>query len=259
MSGVDLGENFQLENAPIIEAVIDIDCDMPPAFDLARGEDSARGTFAEDYPNLKKAFRVHHEVIARLNEPPQLTAMQALQALQFFSGDSAQLVQVRTNGYSFNRLRPYSSLDDYLPEIERTWRLFVELAQPVRVRRIAMRYINRILLPIETGSVELNQYLSLGPNLPEDHRLTYLGFLNQYSAIEPLTQNAITITLTTQPVEQAQLPIIFDIESRREFSAEPTDWDALRDIILSLRRLKNRVFKQTLSNECLKLFQKSDR
>ena len=172
----------------------------------------------------------------------------------FISINFPTLVQVRSNGYSFNRLRPYSTLDDYLPEIERTWRLFVELTAPVRVRRIALRYINRILLPMETGAIELDQYLTSGPRLPDDDRLTYLGFLNQYSAVEPDTQNAITSTLSSQPIEKGQLPLIFDIDARRDFGAQPDNWDELRDVILSLRRLKNRVFKRTLSNECLNLF-----
>lgn len=247
-------ERFQLDDAPIIEAVVDIDCDMPSNFNLTMGEPEAYQRFASEYPNLKKSFALQHEIIAKSNEPPQATTTQALRALQFFSADSLQLVQVRANGYSFNRLRPYSSLDDYLPEIERTWKLFVELIKPLRARRIALRYINRILLPIETGRIELEEYLTLGPRLPEDDRLTYLGFLNQYAAIEPLTQNAITITLSSQPIDQGQLPLIFDIEARREVSAAPDDWNELGKIILSLRALKNRVFRRTLSNECLNLF-----
>jgi uncharacterized protein (TIGR04255 family) len=124
----------------------------------------------------------------------------------------------------------------------------------VRVRRMALRYINRILLPAENGRIELEQYLTVGPHFPKDDRLTYLGFLNQYSAIEPLTQNALTMTLSSQPVEEEQLPVIFDIEARRDFSAQPEHWNELRKVILSLRSLKNRVFRRTLSNQCLNLF-----
>jgi uncharacterized protein (TIGR04255 family) len=248
-------EHFQLDNAPIIEAVVDIDCDMPPNFDLAATEEEAQKRFAENYPSLKKSFMLQQRFLARPNEPPQSSTTQALRALQFFSKDSLQLVQVRSNGYSFNRLRPYSTLDDYLPEIERAWRLFVDLVAPVRVRRIALRYINRILLPsVETGRIPLDQYLKLGPPLPQDDELTYMGFFNQYTALEIATQNTITITLTSQPIERGQLPIIFDIEARRDVGTQPDHWEEILDIILSLRKLKNRVFKRTLSDECLNLF-----
>src|ERR1700686_5337353 len=249
-------EGFQLDDAPIIEAVVDIDCDMPPDFNLAAMESAGTKRFGGAYPHLKKSFVHQPEIPAPLNEPPQFSATQALRALQFFSEDSLQLVQVRSNGYSFNRLRPYSTFDDYLAELERTWRLFFELTAPVRVRRVALRYINRILIPMQVGRIPLDQYLTLGPRLPEDDQLTYFGFLNQYAAVEPTTQNAITMTLTSQPIESGQLPVILDIEARREIGAQPDNWKELCDVILSLRKLKNRVFKRTLSAECLNLFRK---
>src|SRR5438132_2304921 len=35
--------------------------------------------------------------------------------------------------------------------------------------------------PGETGRVPLDQYLRLGPQLPQDDELNYVGFFNQYS------------------------------------------------------------------------------
>ena len=73
-----------------------------------------------------------------------MSVRRGIQALQFLHADEKQLVQVRAQGFSFNRLAPYTSLDDYLPEIERTWHLFVGLASPVQIRVVQLRYINRI-------------------------------------------------------------------------------------------------------------------
>ena len=81
-------------------------------------------------------------------ELPALSIKHGVQALQFLQDDERQLVQVRVQGFSFNRLAPYTSLDDYLPEIKRTWGLYVDLVKPVQVRQIRVRYINRILLPM---------------------------------------------------------------------------------------------------------------
>lgn len=245
---------FQLDEAPIIEALVDFDCDMPADFELSAVESESRSRFSHDYPNAKKSFIQHNEIQARLNAPPQVKATQALRALQFFSPDSLQLVQLRSNGYSFNRLGPYSTLDDYLPEIERTWNVFVDLALPVRVQRVALRYINRILLPAKDKRVELEDYLPLGPKFPEEHSLAYNGFLNRYSADELGTENHVTITLTNQDFEEGKLPVIFDIEVSRKVEAEPRDWEAILKVILSLRALKNRVFRKTLSDKCLNLF-----
>lgn len=68
--------------------------------------------------------------------------------LQFLKNDEKQLVQIRPQGYSFNRLAPYGGFDEYLPEIERAWRLFVDIVMPLQVKLIRLRYINRFLLPM---------------------------------------------------------------------------------------------------------------
>jgi len=111
------------------------------------------------------------------------------------------LTKVRMQGFSFNRLAPYTSLDDYLPEIERTWGLFASIASPVQIRVVRLRYINRILLPLTNGRVELEDYLKVGPRLPDEDRLRFAGFLNQYAAVEIDTGHQVNIVLTSQPPE----------------------------------------------------------
>jgi uncharacterized protein (TIGR04255 family) len=185
---------------------------------------------------------------------PQLSIRHGIQAFQFLHADEKQLVQVRAQGFSFNRLAPYTSLDDYLPEIKRTWQLFVGLASPVKTRAVQLRYINRILLPTVAGRVELSDYLKIGPRLPDEEKLMFVGFLNQHAAVETDTGNQANIVLTTQPQEKDKLPVIFDNCVRSAGTAEPEDWPWILARILSLRALKNRIFGNTLTERCLNLF-----
>jgi uncharacterized protein (TIGR04255 family) len=172
----------QLPNPPIVEAVLDVDCDLPPGFDLAALEGVARARFQDRYPKLRPL--VMQEIALTAGGPPNMSTRLAVQALQFLNEDERQLVQVRANGFSFNRLAPYTSLDDYLPEIERTWRLYVDLVSPVQLRIIRLRYINRILVPMTANTVDLDEFLKIGPRLPDEKRLVLSGFLNQLAAIE---------------------------------------------------------------------------
>ena len=120
--------DFKLANAPIVEAVLDIDCDMPPTFDLATLEAPARAVFGVQYPKFRAMFLEQHQIKSMADEPAKHSAMRAIQALQFLHGDEKQLAQVRAQGFSFNRLAPYSTLDDYLPEVHRVWELFIGIA-----------------------------------------------------------------------------------------------------------------------------------
>jgi uncharacterized protein (TIGR04255 family) len=247
---------FKLLKAPIIEAVLDIDCDLPPGRDIALLEPPAHDLLRAQYPSVRRVFVQTHQIQPQADKPPLLSVHQAVQALQFLSQDEKQLVQYRSQGFSFNRLAPYTSLDEYLPEIERTWKSFVVVAAPLQIRAVRLRYINRILLPMTEPQLDLEHYLKVGPRLPDEKKLTFTGFLNQYSAVEFGTGNQVNIVLTTQPPENNNiLPLIFDITAECTGTAEVENWTWLSDRIQALRGLKNRVFRNTLTEKCLNLFQ----
>ena len=251
---------LHLKSPPIVEAVLDIQCDLPPGFDLAALEQSARAAFRDQYPKfapqIQQSMRIAVVPARAPAGAPNVTTAQALQALQFLHEDQKQLVQIRASGFAFNRLAPYSSLDAYLPEIARTWALFVAVAQPKLIRSIHLRYINRILLPLDSrGSVDLDDYLSQGPRLPDEDRLTFAGFISQSSAHENATGNRVNITLAAQTPEHDALPIIFDIETIATGNLEADDWAAIEIKMRSLRTLKNMVFQNSLTDKCLSLFQ----
>ncbi|HWQ93514.1 MAG TPA: TIGR04255 family protein [Clostridia bacterium] len=240
---------LQLMKAPIIEAVLDIDCDMPPGFDLEAVETRARELFRDKYPQIGKQLMQEHSIQVKPDEPPTMSVRHATQSLQFLQQDGKQLVQVRAQGFSFNRLAPYTSLDDYMPEIERTWRLFVSIASPVQIRNVRLRYINRILLPAVEGRTKLEDYLGICPHLPDEERLTFTGFLNQHSAIEKDTGHQVVILLTTQPPENKVLPLIFDIITTSSRSADVENWAWLAATIQALRGLKNRRFPKYIDRK----------
>ncbi len=246
---------LRLANPPIVEAVVDIDCDMPPTLNLASLEAPARDCFRDHYPKFQARYVQETKIETKPDQPPQMSVRKGLEALQLLHEDGKQLVQVRAQGFSFNRLAPYTSLDEYLPEIERTWRLFVGLASPIQIRAVRLRYINRIVLPTEAGRVELNDYLKIGPRLPDEETLTLASFLSQHAVVEAVTGNQANIVLSSQALEKGNLPIIFDNCVAGAGPTAPEDWPCILEKLLSLRNLKNRIFENTLTEKCLKLFQ----
>ena len=246
---------IKLDHPPIVEAVVDIDCDFPPGFDLQKIEEAAAKAFGDRYPKHRQQHTAEHQVEIRAGAAHQIAARVGLQALQFVSEDERQLVQIRIRGFSFNRLAPYTGLDDYLPEIEATWKSCVKLTRPLKVLRVCLRYINRILLPLAEGKVRLEDFLQVSPRLPDEANLKFKGFLRQHIAVEESTGNEVTLVLTTQPAEPKCLPLIFDIAAGRFENLDPEDWKGIGERIESLRSLKNRVFHNTLTDKCLNLFQ----
>ena len=242
---------FQLGQAPIIEAVLDIDCDVPPSLQLETLELPARDVFRADYPKFRKQLLLQHSIKQAADGPAEMSGSKSLQAFQFLTDDEKQLIQLRNNGFSFNRLEPYSSLDDYIPEIQKQWEAYRSLVAPIRIRRIALRFINRLLLPVDGGSLRLSDHLRQAPQLPEETKLSLTGFLHQHQAMEEETGNQVAVILASQPVENESLPVILDITASRDCRLDPHAWEEISAAIRSLRSLKNQVFKKSLTEPCL--------
>jgi uncharacterized protein (TIGR04255 family) len=246
---------LKLKNAPIVEAVLNIECDMPSNLDIGALREPAQKAFLPQYPKFKAILMREHHLNAKPEAESHVSVKNILYGLQLIQEGERQLVQIRSQGYSFNRLAPYSTLDDYLAEIERTWFLFVHLASPVQTKFIQLRYINRILLPMPKGRLDLEHYFRICPKLPDEEKLAFIGFLNQHSAIENETGNHVNIILTAQPAENEKLPVIFDITATLPIAIDPKNWREIVAIIQSLRGLKNRVFRNTITETCINLFQ----
>ncbi len=244
----------KLPNPPIIEAVLDIDCELPPSFDIRSVEEAARKTLAKSYPKLRPIVVQDHRVETTPDNRMKYSVEGGLQGFQFLKSDEKQLVQLRSQGFSFNRLAPYSSLDDYLPQIKKLWLQYLKIATPVTVRSIRLRYINRILIPTDTHGVKLEDYILNGPRLADPERLTLTGFLDQYSAIDKKSGHQTNSVLTLQPIVDDKLPVIFDNGVTSSESGDVDDWNWIRSTILDLRELKNHIFLRTVTEKCLNLF-----
>lgn len=244
----------KLAKPPIVEAVLDFDCDIPPDKTLKLLEHPARTAFANRYPDVTPRYLREMQVASEQDGTFNSSLQQSLQAWMFRQSDGRQLVQVRQSGFSFNRLAPYESFEAYLPEIQRVWDLYREFTAPISVRTLRLRYINRIDLPLVEGRVDLGVYLTSQPALPAEDRLILSGFVNQYSATDADTGHQLTVVLATQPSENDKLPVIFDNAISASGEWEPADWSTLYGILGSLRSLKNMIFFNTVKPPCLDLF-----
>jgi len=257
-SGGDIELRF--EHPPVSEVVVDIDCELPPEFEVAAMEGRSAEVFGGEYPIVRRHFLHQQHISLGEASEPEVSSKRALEALRYFRQDEEQLVQIRSSGYSFNRLRPYPGFEQCLQDIGQTWRSYREAVEPLEVRELRLRFINQIEIPFESveKTVELDEYLAIGPKLPDDDRLQMAGFLHRHQVIEPSSGNRATITLNDQSRPEAQhsdrLSILFDIATARHVSCEPSDWSSVEQALRSLRNLKNLVFRRTLTRRCLELF-----
>jgi uncharacterized protein (TIGR04255 family) len=248
-----------IPSAPIIEAIVDIDCDLPTNQDSVVDQATIEAKLGNRYPKFRQMMIQQHQITRNHPNPPEMKVDEMLGAMQFLTEDERQLIQFRPNGYSFNRLAPYVSFDDYLKEIEWSWNVFLELAKPVLVRKIGIRMINRIMLPLNGGQLNFSDFLKVSPQLPETGLpLSFLGFLDQQLAIDQSTGNHVNIIKTTEVLQGDKLPMILDIDVFFPCEMPPSDWSAIQNRLQSLRSLKNQIFWNTLTPQCQSLFSAQD-
>ena len=252
--------SLPLKNAPIVEAVIEFHCELPPGQDRSGWETAFKQRFVVEYPQCHAQHI--QEVQLRMDAGGDMPATKAVRngvnGFRFLSVDGKQLVQCRVDGFFFNRLAPYTSFDDYLPEALRCWDLYREVAEPVILRQVCLRYINRLLLPLAEGRLSLGKYLKNPPVLatPADGEpFSFVEFVHQHQMAALESKTLVSVVLASQPLESANLPLIFEIVAMRSGDFNPADHAAFEVALQSLRHLKNNVFENTLTPECLKLFQ----
>ena len=89
--------------------------------------------------------------------------MQIQEAVGWVYRADAAVAQFRVDGFTFNKLEPYTTWENVFGEAARLWQIYAQTAQPLEIARLAVRYINRLRLP---GPAELGQYLEAPPVLP---------------------------------------------------------------------------------------------
>ncbi len=246
---------LQLGKPSIVEAVVDLDCILPPTQRLEDLQSAAEQAFGDAYPEFSVQIWRDHSFEATPHPPSTIAVEQRVEALQFASPDKREVVQMRSQGYSFNRLAPYPGLDAYMDAMERTWKLYCAIACPVEVKVIRLRYINRIPLPMTEGRVNLETYLNVAPPLPLEKDLTFTGFLEQHTAVEVATGYQVKLILASEaPIGQV-FPVIYDITVAAGERHDPKDWAWILAKIQALRALKNRIFESSLTHVCLNQFQ----
>lgn len=230
--------------APITEALLDIQVETPEGLTplaLVRCQDPVR----DEYPTqrgLKAAF-------AHLEFGQELSASTRSQDLgyAFVSDDGKQLFQVRTSGFTANRLAPYSSWKDFSNEARRLWKIYLETAKPRRVTRIALRYINRIDIPQPVA--ELKDYFNTLPDVAPKLPQSIAGFFMQIMLPLPDAKAMVNIVETlVEPPVPGVISVLLDLDLFRTAELPNTE-EGLWDVFEILRVHKNEVFRACITEK----------
>lgn len=247
----DNSEWPQLRNPPVVEALLDIRVNLSREVGLDQLA-VLQATVKEEYPSCREHFSWRGNF--KLDSDGTLEAIREAgvpDGYHFLSRDGRQLFQARLDGYTFNRLRPYQSWRSMVNQARRHWEGYCEATSPLEVTRLALRFINRIPIPVSLG--DFKEYVLTAPEIAPALPQGLAGFLLRL--IVPMGEFGCvaTITETMEQPREGLIPLILDIDVYREAQLRP-DSPEIWATFDQLRKAKNQVFFRTITEKAKELF-----
>lgn len=241
-----------LENAPITEAIVDFRVRAKPDLDVNVFK-SLQGELRERYSEMKeiKAFEAEIQFDSQGAVRPSVKH-HGIIGFRFSTNDGLDVAQFRLDGFTCNRLKPYTSWEQIFPTVRELWGRYVSVARPSIVTRLALRYINRIELPAEFDGYD--EFMTAPPPIPDALPDRVIKFFTRVTIRdeEHKLDAHITQALETHQTSNKR-NLLLDIDAFRDFSENglAVDSDEIRITFDLLHSFKNRIFFKSCTDQTI--------
>jgi len=248
---VSMSEREVFPNAPITEAILDIRV-TPSSDKVVSALRDMHDRIKERFPTVEGLAGFEGEFLVEQGSAQTRATVHATGFL-FRSSDQTRVVQATQQGFTYSKLKPYEHWERLRDEAKELWQVYCQLARPQLGSRIALRYINRIELPVPFQ--EFKEYILTVPEVAPGVSQSLSHFFLRLEIPYPEVPATVIVNLTIDPsgITPSVLPLIFDIDVFRETALDPsteTMWESFE----SLRDLKNQIFLNSLTDKAKELF-----
>ena len=245
----------QYRNPPILEAVCEIE--------FAPTDDEWNISYPWlFYEKVKSIYTgaPREQKLVRLEPPPKglpqkdaspFTVIEQSK-VQFPLADDTGLVAVGPNVFSAHVKQPYPGWNIFRSRIAEALKAYISVANPSGVRKIGLRYINQITIPVPQSNVA--DYFSVPPANVLPDELVIDNFLSRNEYIyqdEPIRVVLNFARTEAPPTESAYL---LDIDLVWQWPAETLPIASAMNKIDELRRRERIVFERLITNKTRGLF-----
>jgi uncharacterized protein (TIGR04255 family) len=243
-----------LRVAPIVEAIIDFRVKARPGlehrdFESLKGQLSARFPHVDEQRGGTVTFQ-----LTPAGVQPSTTEQGGFQGLVFRSSDEKLLAQFRIDGFTLNRRKPYTSWEELRPIALDLWRLYCSVARPEGVNRLALRFINQLVLPVDAEETDFDRYLTMAPFLPPELPQIVSAFLTRTTIHDRDRGLAAHVAQAFGSDSERRMVYVLDIDAYREGAWTPSD-PGVEATLDALREMKNLIFFSGLTETTLRQFE----
>jgi uncharacterized protein (TIGR04255 family) len=239
--------------APITEALIDLRVEMPDissevALSLLKG---IQHGIESEYPVREDIVTIQSEFQSSPSFTTTTTQTQI--GFRFLSEDKKQIFQARLDGFTFSRLSPYKDWATLKDEAKRLWELYKSATYPKSVNRVAVRYLNRLDLPLPMDDFKdyLRTVPEVSPDLPQGLSDYFMRLIIPQSDLGAwvVLQEAL---IPSPPDVDNVVSVVLDIDLVCEVSCSPSE-NSYWDMLERLRVRKNEIFEACITDKTRRL------
>jgi len=176
---------------------------------------------------------------------------------RFTSDDGLHIAQFKRDGFAFSRLKPYDNWDQFEAEALRLWNIYLELAKPLEVERLGVRFIN-LIFPIQPE--QLSSLLMNPPKCPDQMPMPVQDFMSRTTFDIPEYPYHLNVTQTMQPPIPTQTEgfgLILDIDVFTTHVLLELNEELLKHHLQEMRWIKDKAFFTFLTEDAIQKFRGS--
>lgn len=170
---------------------------------------------------------------------------------EFRSANPVEIVRAKSDGFSFHKLPPYTSWEEWKPRAAQAFDSYRKLVHPKRLTWASVRYVNRILVPTPAEMADFFlTYPEIGRGIPQ----SVAGFYMQATIPHASGTFIILRQAMIEPDATNAAAIILDIQTLNRLTGgeTPTEIDA---IVNKLHEIEIDTFEHCITNRTRELFQ----
>lgn len=246
-----MAEQRHLDRAPITEAIVDLRAQVPEKFDPECFAD-LNELLGNDLPVSEAMRLIEGGTRIAGKEISQTVHDKGVLGYALRTENRDRIAQFRRDGFTFNKLKPYTRWDDVFSQAWDLWDTYVDKASPLSVSRVAIRYINHLTIPFPYNFAE---YLTDPPTLSKGTPSQMTGYFKRSSVHDPSSGiSANVIQALEQSPDANTVTFLLDIDVYRVVNCEPRD-PALGGAFAQLHDMKNKIFFGAITEKTAEMYQ----
>lgn len=184
---------------------------------------------------------------------PSVEIKQELDRIQYPNENGTESVGVGRDVLSVHVLRPYLGWEIFSQRIESALSAYIETAHPKGITRLGLRYINKLEIPVE-GPIELKDYFSAAPSLPEKLPTNMSNFLTRIESIYQDAPIQLILTFGTTTAPKDRYGFLLDLDMICVWPNEPLPCKQIMEVVRDVREKERDAFEAFIEDAARRLF-----